>query len=130
AAVPQRPPPEPPLRHADDGATAALPRLRQRPRPDHARLRLLGREPAPRALRPRRRPLEHRLHPQVVIHGTLGTTGLRVSRIGLGLAALGRPAYINLGHDADLGADRGVDVLQRQAHTVLDAAWERGIRYV
>ena len=29
---------------------------------------------------------------------TLGDTGLRVTRIGLGLAALGRPGYINLGH--------------------------------
>ncbi|TMM00155.1 MAG: hypothetical protein E6G10_16960 [Actinobacteria bacterium] len=30
--------------------------------------------------------------------GALGTTGLAVSRIGLGLAALGRPGYIVLGH--------------------------------
>ena len=36
-------------------APAALPLLRQRPGPDHARLRLLGREPAPRAVRPRGR---------------------------------------------------------------------------
>jgi aryl-alcohol dehydrogenase-like predicted oxidoreductase len=65
-----------------------------------------------------------------VTHGTLGATGLRVSRIGLGLAALGRPAYINLGHDEDLGSERDVDALRRQAHAVLDAAYERGIRYV
>ncbi len=61
---------------------------------------------------------------------TLGRTGLRVSRIGLGLAALGRPAYINLGHDADLGSERGVEALRQRAHAVLDAAYERGIRYV
>ena len=38
----------------------------------------------------------------------LGVTGLTVSRIGLGLAALGRPAYINLGRPNDLGADRSI----------------------
>ncbi|HTN99479.1 MAG TPA: aldo/keto reductase [Microthrixaceae bacterium] len=31
----------------------------------------------------------------------LGTTGLMVTPLGLGLAALGRPGYINLGHGAD-----------------------------
>ena len=30
----------------------------------------------------------------------LGTSGLRVSRIGLGLASLGRPAYMAWGRDA------------------------------
>jgi aryl-alcohol dehydrogenase-like predicted oxidoreductase len=49
-------------------------------------------------------------------------------RIGLGLAALGRPGYLNLGHGADLGTDRSVDALRRKAHTVLDAAYEAGIR--
>jgi aryl-alcohol dehydrogenase-like predicted oxidoreductase len=53
-----------------------------------------------------------------------------VSPIGLGLAALGRPAYINLGHEGDLGPDRGVEAMERHAHEVLDAAWEAGIRYV
>lgn len=59
----------------------------------------------------------------------LGRTGLSVSRIGLGLAALGRPGYINLGHDQDLGADKSVEALELRAHHVLDAAWEAGIRY-
>jgi len=59
----------------------------------------------------------------------LGATGLEVSRIGLGLAALGRPAYINLGHGDDLGADRSVGALEARAHAVLDRAWERGVRY-
>jgi aryl-alcohol dehydrogenase-like predicted oxidoreductase len=49
-------------------------------------------------------------------------------RLGLGLAALGRPGYLNLGHAADLGDDRSVDGLRRHAHTVLDAAYEAGIR--
>jgi aryl-alcohol dehydrogenase-like predicted oxidoreductase len=61
---------------------------------------------------------------------TLGRTGLRVSRIGLGLAAVGRPAYINLGRADDLGADRGIDVLRRRAHELLDAAVAAGVRYV
>ena len=33
---------------------------------------------------------------------TLGASALRVSPLGLGLAALGRPGYINLSHGADL----------------------------
>jgi aryl-alcohol dehydrogenase-like predicted oxidoreductase len=60
---------------------------------------------------------------------TLGDTGLRVSRIGLGLAALGRPAYINLGHGEDLAGRIDVSDLERRAHAVLDAAYERGVRY-
>lgn len=58
----------------------------------------------------------------------LGRTGLEVSPIGLGLAALGRPGYINLGHGSDF-AETGESALERQAHTVLDAAFERGVRY-
>jgi aryl-alcohol dehydrogenase-like predicted oxidoreductase len=60
----------------------------------------------------------------------LGATGLTVSPVGLGLAALGRPAYIDLGRDADLGADRGVETLERRCHAVLDAAVAAGVRYL
>jgi len=60
----------------------------------------------------------------------LGTTGLRVSRLGLGLAALGRPGYINLDHAADLGRDYDVEAMEAHAHDVLDAAFAGGIRYV
>jgi aryl-alcohol dehydrogenase-like predicted oxidoreductase len=60
----------------------------------------------------------------------LGATGLEVTPVGLGLAALGRPAYIDLGRDADLGDDRGVDALERRCHQVLDAAWAAGVRYL
>jgi aryl-alcohol dehydrogenase-like predicted oxidoreductase len=52
-----------------------------------------------------------------------------VSAIGLGLAALGRPGYLNLGHGADLGVDRSVAALERRCHEVLDAAYERGVRH-
>jgi aryl-alcohol dehydrogenase-like predicted oxidoreductase len=51
------------------------------------------------------------------------------SRVGLGLAALGRPGYINLGHAADLGGGTDVESMERRAHDVLDAAYERGVRY-
>jgi aryl-alcohol dehydrogenase-like predicted oxidoreductase len=60
----------------------------------------------------------------------LGSTGLHVSPVGLGLAALGRPAYIDLGRDADLGADRGVEALERRCHAVLDAAVAAGVGYL
>jgi aryl-alcohol dehydrogenase-like predicted oxidoreductase len=60
----------------------------------------------------------------------LGATGLRVSPVGLGLAALGRPAYIDLGRDVDLGPDRGVEALERRCHQVLDAAYAAGVRYL
>ena len=52
-----------------------------------------------------------------------------MSEIGLGLAALGRPAYINLGHADDLGPDRSPEALRAQTHAVLDHAYARGIRY-
>jgi aryl-alcohol dehydrogenase-like predicted oxidoreductase len=62
----------------------------------------------------------------------LGRTGLRVTPIGLGLAALGRPAYITTGRDADLGEseDRSIEAMEARSHEVLDAAWSAGIRYL
>jgi len=60
---------------------------------------------------------------------SLGDTDLEVTPIGLGLAALGRPGYINLGHASDLGGHTDVASMERGAHAVLDAAYEHGIRY-
>jgi aryl-alcohol dehydrogenase-like predicted oxidoreductase len=60
---------------------------------------------------------------------TLGNTGVRVTRIGLGLAALGRPGYITLGHAADLAGHTDVASMERGAHEVLDAAYAGGVRY-
>jgi aryl-alcohol dehydrogenase-like predicted oxidoreductase len=60
----------------------------------------------------------------------LGATGLTVTPVGLGLAALGRPAYIDLGRDADLGPARDVEALERRCHQVLDAAFAAGVRYL
>ena len=64
----------------------------------------------------------------------LGRTGWTVTPIGLGLAALGRPGYLNLGHGDDLahGTHAGHDVAHMEArtHDVLDAAAALGIGYV
>jgi aryl-alcohol dehydrogenase-like predicted oxidoreductase len=60
----------------------------------------------------------------------LGRTGLSVSRFGLGLAAVGRPAYITPGRAADLGAGRGVAAMRSRSHALLDAAYAAGVRYV
>src|SRR5205823_1588172 len=59
----------------------------------------------------------------------LGRTGLSVTPVGFGLAAVGRPGYITLGRDHDLGTDRSVETLERRSHEVLDAAYDAGIRY-
>jgi aryl-alcohol dehydrogenase-like predicted oxidoreductase len=59
----------------------------------------------------------------------LGRTGLAVSPLGLGLAALGRPGYINLGHRADLAGAYEPGRMEAHAHALLDAAWEAGVRY-
>jgi aryl-alcohol dehydrogenase-like predicted oxidoreductase len=59
----------------------------------------------------------------------LGSTGLKVTPIGLGLAALGRPGYITLDREKDLGSDRSVAALERRSHEVLSAAYDAGVRY-
>jgi aryl-alcohol dehydrogenase-like predicted oxidoreductase len=63
-------------------------------------------------------------------HTTLGGTGLAVSRIGLGLAAVGRPGYINLGRAQDLPAERTPEALYARTAELLDAAHAAGVRYV
>src|SRR5215510_9879428 len=60
----------------------------------------------------------------------LGTSGLEVTRLGLGLAAIGRPGYITLGRARDLPATRSPDALWARCAEVLDAARAAGIRYV
>jgi len=41
-------------------------------------------------------------------------------RLGLGMAALGRPGYINLNRESILGNDRPVELMQKQADLVMD----------
>lgn len=58
----------------------------------------------------------------------LAPAGPLVSRVGLGLAALGRPAYITGGRADDL-PDRSVGGLRARTRAMLDAAYQAGIRY-
>jgi len=60
----------------------------------------------------------------------LGETGLAASRIGLGLAALGRPVYIDVGRECDLGKERTRTTMEARCREVLDAAYAAGIRYL
>ncbi|TDP92175.1 aldo/keto reductase [Labedaea rhizosphaerae] len=53
-----------------------------------------------------------------------------MDRIGLGLAALGRPAYVNLGRDGALPEDRTVEAMRAACWDVLDAAYAAGVRWV
>ncbi|MET7762503.1 aldo/keto reductase [Streptomyces sp. NPDC005393] len=52
------------------------------------------------------------------------------ARIGLGLAAVGRPGYITLGRDKDLPAERTVEAMRQRSHELLDAAYAHGVRYL
>src|SRR6266576_2569528 len=59
----------------------------------------------------------------------LGAGGPVVSRIGLGLAALGRPAYITSGREDDL-PDRSAAGLRARTFSILDAAYAAGVSHV
>jgi aryl-alcohol dehydrogenase-like predicted oxidoreductase len=59
-----------------------------------------------------------------------GRTKLEVTPIGVGLAALGRPGYITLGHGADVATDRSVAGMAARAREVLDRAYGAGVRYL
>ncbi|MFC8665179.1 aldo/keto reductase [Streptomyces sp. NPDC057199] len=59
----------------------------------------------------------------------LATATTPTCHIGLGLAAVGRPGYINLGRDTDLGDNRSVETLRTRTHELLDAAYAQGVRY-
>jgi aryl-alcohol dehydrogenase-like predicted oxidoreductase len=54
------------------------------------------------------------------------------SRIGLGLAAVGRPGYITTGRADDLPPEAGrtVAALRQRTYELLDFAYARGVRYV
>lgn len=52
-----------------------------------------------------------------------------MERLGLGLAALGRPGYINLGHGEDLGGQTDPQAMQEHAFGVLDRAFGAGLGY-
>jgi aryl-alcohol dehydrogenase-like predicted oxidoreductase len=52
-----------------------------------------------------------------------------VTKIGLGLAALGRPGYINLGHAVDLNHNYDQESMESHAHQIMELAYNKGIRY-
>ncbi len=60
----------------------------------------------------------------------LGRTNATVSRMGLGLAALGRPGYLDVGRGEDLGEARSPEAMRARTFGVLDAAHDAGVRYV
>src|ERR1700736_5144336 len=49
--------------------------------------------------------------------------------LGLGLAALGRPGYLTLGHGGDLDFERSPRAMELRCRQVCDAAWEGGLRW-
>ena len=55
---------------------------------------------------------------------------MSVSRLGLGLAAIGRPAYITAGRSADLGEGRTIEAMRLLCLQLLDQAYAAGVRYV
>lgn len=52
------------------------------------------------------------------------------AHLGLGLAAVGRPAYLTLGRDAEFPEGRTPGDLRARTHELLDAAYAQGVRYV
>lgn len=62
--------------------------------------------------------------------GIVAGTAPPPRRLAVGLAALGRPAYINVGRADALPAHRSVDDMRGLSWAVLDAAYEAGLRWV
>ncbi len=60
---------------------------------------------------------------------SLGESAETISPIGVGLAAIGRPGYINIGHGRDLAGRTDERSMEEHAHAVLDAAYAAGVRY-
>lgn len=58
----------------------------------------------------------------------LEASGLALPPVSLGLAALGRPSYLNLGHGYEID-DRSIPGMRHLTHDVLDAAYAFGVRH-
>ncbi len=52
------------------------------------------------------------------------------NKLGIGLAAVGRPAYLTGGREADLGEARSVSEMRDRTIDVLNTAYDNGIRYI
>jgi aryl-alcohol dehydrogenase-like predicted oxidoreductase len=66
----------------------------------------------------------------IVSYAAVTATGTSDRKLGIGLAAVGRPAYITAGRVENLGAARDVATFRDRTFAVLDAAYAAGIRYV
>lgn len=53
-----------------------------------------------------------------------------MTQLGLGLAALGRPEYLTVGHAGSVAGRFDPAALEQLCHAVLDAAWDSGVRHV
>jgi aryl-alcohol dehydrogenase-like predicted oxidoreductase len=60
--------------------------------------------------------------------GSLIRNKLKASRLGFGLAAIGRPGYITLNHGLDV-EDPNLGAMERRALLLLDRAYMGGVRY-
>jgi aryl-alcohol dehydrogenase-like predicted oxidoreductase len=52
-----------------------------------------------------------------------------MTQLGLGLAALGRPEYLTVGHSDAVDGRFDPAALEQLCHAVLDAAWDSGVRH-
>jgi aryl-alcohol dehydrogenase-like predicted oxidoreductase len=53
-----------------------------------------------------------------------------MTQLGLGLAALGRPEYLTLGHSDSVAGRFDPAELEQLCHAVLDSAWDSGVRHL
>ncbi|MEU2605383.1 aldo/keto reductase [Streptomyces albus] len=60
----------------------------------------------------------------------LATATTPTAHLGLGLAAVGRPAYLTLGREAELPVQRTPEAMRARTHELLDAAYAQGVRYI
>lgn len=66
---------------------------------------------------------------QLIQKRKFGNSNLEVFPMGLGLAALGRPGYMTIGHAEDLSLEYEVSQMQENAFHVLEKARVLGINY-
>jgi aryl-alcohol dehydrogenase-like predicted oxidoreductase len=57
-------------------------------------------------------------------------SAMHAAKLGLGLAALGRPGYMTLNHARDLAGCYDPIVMESRAHNILDTAYDAGVRYI
>lgn len=62
--------------------------------------------------------------------GRLAPIRSATTRLGLGLAAVARPGYINLGRADDLPGQRTAEALEARCRDLLDAAAQAGVGYI